>query len=178
MKNCFPACIFSIIQATLKSNGKLVFALQFLQGIMTSPVVGRMKEPTQFSRVPTIIKSTYSFLDYLQLLIASSVFESTSSCPKYLQLSRVPPVVESTSSCPKYLQLSRVPSAVESTSSCPKCLQLSRVIFVRLGASYSALDIIHSLIEWKFECDCSSQPPLQFAYAPYQLTKRFCSNIS
>ena len=129
MKHCFPACIFSIIQATLKSNGKLVFALQFLQGIMGSPVVGSTKEPTQFSRVLTIIESTYSCrLDYLQLSIASSVVESASSCPKYLQFSRTSPVVESTSSCREHIQLSKVPPVVESTSSCPKYLQLSRAL--------------------------------------------------
>ena len=49
MQNCFSACILFIIQATSKSDGKLVSALQFLQGIMGSP------EHLQLSRVPTII---------------------------------------------------------------------------------------------------------------------------
>ena len=59
---------------------------------MGSPVVGsadscRGHLRLRLSGVPTVIERTYSCLDYLQLLRASSVVESSFSYPKYPQLS-------------------------------------------------------------------------------------------
>ena len=126
MQNCFSACIFSIIKATSKSDGKLVLALQFSQVIMLSPVVG--STGLQLSRAPPVVRSTYSCLEHPQL----------SRVPTIIGLP--PTVVESISSCREHLQLSRAPSVVQSTSSCQEYkleehLELSGVIFVRLGES-------------------------------------------
>ena len=63
---------------------KLVFAPQYLQGIMG-----------QLSRAPPVVPSTYS-------------------CREHPQLSRVPTITESTYGCLDYLQLARTPSAVQS----------------------------------------------------------------
>ena len=135
MKNCFPACVSSIIRATSKSCGKLVFALQFLQGI-TGVVesTDSCREHLQLSGVPTVVESTHSCPEYLQLSKEPTVVWTTYSCGEHLELLRALSVIQGTSSCREHLQLSRVPPVVESTSSCPKYLQLSRVIFVRLGA--------------------------------------------
>ena len=119
MQNCFSACIFSVIQATSKSDRKLVFALQFLQGITGSPVVGSISscpEYLQLLRASTVVQSTHNYRKHLQLSGLPTVVESTFSCPKYLQLSKVPPAVGSTSSFPEYLQLWRAHPAVLSTS--------------------------------------------------------------
>ena len=89
---------------------------------------------------------TYSCRKHPQLSGVSkepTVVWTTYSCREHLQLSRAPPVVQSTSSCQEHLQLSRVPPAVENTSTCPKYLQLSRVIFVRQGASYLCTVLIN-----------------------------------
>ena len=134
MRNCFPAFIFCVIQATSKSDGKFIWFLHhnFLQGIMGSPVVGSTdscREHLRLSGVPTVVESTHSCPEYrknLQLSGLPTAVESTFSYPKYPQLSRAPPLVQSTSSCREHLQLSRAPPVVESTSSCPKYLQLSR----------------------------------------------------
>ena len=152
MRNCFSAFIFSVIQATSKSDGKLVFALQFFErhhGISScrehlqlsrapSSCQGQVpavvesthscqeyRKNLQLSGVPTAVESIFSCREHLQLSKVPPAVESTSTCPKYLQ-SRTPPVVESTSSCREHLQLSKVSPVVESTSSCPKYLQLSR----------------------------------------------------
>ena len=148
MRNCFPAFIFSVIQATSKSDGKLFFALQFfckaswdLQLSGLPPVVEstlQLSGPGTCScqeyrknlllpglRIPTPVESIFSCREYLQLSKVPPAVESTSTCPKYLQLSRTPPVVESTSSCPKYLQLSRAPPVVQSISSCPVVQSIS-----------------------------------------------------
>ena len=134
MRNCFPAFIFSVMQATSKSDGKLVFPFQFFA---RHHGISSCREHLQLSRapsscpgpVPTVVESTHSCQEYrknLQLSGLPTAVESIFSCQEHLQLSKVPPAVESTSTCPKYLQLSRTPPVVESTSTCPKYLQLSR----------------------------------------------------
>ena len=171
MGNCFRAFIVSVIQATLKSDGKLVFTPQFFarhHGISSCREHLQLsKAPSSCREHPPVVESTlqlsgpgtYSCRKHPQLSgvskeptvvwttyrlsRASSVVKSTFSYPKYLQLSRAPPVVQSTSSCREHLQLSRVPPAVENTSTCPKYLQLSRVIFVRQGASYLCTVLIN-----------------------------------
>ena len=140
MKNCFPAFIFSVIQATSKSDGKLVFALQFFAGHhgisscrehrqLSRPGTYSCRKHPQLSGVskePTVVWTTYSCRGHLQLSRAPSVIQSTPSCREHLHLSKVPPVVENTSSSREHLQLSKVSPVVDSTSSCPKYLQLSR----------------------------------------------------
>ena len=133
MRIFFPHSYFCVIQATSKSDGKLVFAPQFLQGIMGSPVVGSTdscREHLRLSGVPTVVESTHSCPEYrknLQLSGLPTAVESIFSCREHLQLSKVPPAVKSTSTSPKYLQLSRAPPVVQSIFSCPEHLQLSKV---------------------------------------------------
>ena len=135
MRNCFPAFVFSVIQAASKSNGKLVFALQFFA---RHHGISSCREHLQLSRapsscpglVPAVVESTHSCQEYrknLQLSELPTAVESIFSCREHLQLSKVPPAVKSTSTCPKYLQLSRTPPVVESISSCREHLQLSKV---------------------------------------------------
>ena len=142
MGNCFPAFIFSVIQATSKSNGKLVFTPQFFARYHG---ISSCREHFQLSRapsscpgpVPTVVESTHSCQEYRKNLklsglptaveSASSVVENTFSYPKYPQLSRAPPLVQSTFSCREHLQLSRAPPVVQSISSCREHLQLSEV---------------------------------------------------
>ena len=90
MRNCFPAFIFSVIQATSKSDGKLVFLHYNFR------------------------KASWN----LQLSGAPTVVERTSSCPGYLQLSKAPTVVQSMYNYRTSLQLSGLPTAVESIFSC------------------------------------------------------------
>ena len=78
------------------------------------------------SKEPTVVWTTYSCREHLQLSKAPSVIQSTPSCREHLHLSKVPPVVENTSSCREHLHLSKVSPVVENTSTCPKYLQLSR----------------------------------------------------
>ena len=135
MGNCFPAFIFSIIQATSKRDGKLVLTPQFFA---RHHGISICREHLQLSRapsscpgpVPTVVESTHSCQEYrknLQLPGLPTAVESIFSCREHLQLSKVPPAVESTSTCPKYLQFSRAPPVVRSISSCREHLQLSKV---------------------------------------------------
>ena len=151
MRNCFLAFIFSVIQATSKSDGKLVSALQFFarhHGIfscrgappvaestlqLSGPGTYSCRKHPQLSGVskeppeePTAVWTTYNCREHLQLSRALSVIQSTPSCQEHLHLSKVPPVLEITSSSREHLHLSKVSPAVESTFSYPKYPQLSR----------------------------------------------------
>ena len=193
MRNCFPAFIFCVIQATSKSDRKLVFALQFFA---RHHGISSCREHRQLSRAPPVVRGTYSCRKHPQLSGVSKeptvvwttyscrehlkFVESTSSYPKYSQLSRAPPVVqrppvvESTSSCPKYLQLSRAPPVVQSTSSCREHLQLSKVSPVIENISscreYLHLSKVPPVVESDF---CQTGSVIHFTATPSPSTTPF-----
>ena len=97
---------------------------------LSGPGTYSCRKHPQFSGVskePTVVWTTYSCREHLQLSRAPSVIQSTPSCREHLHLSKVPPVVENASSCREHLQLSKVSPVVENTSSCREHLQLSKV---------------------------------------------------
>ena len=123
-----------VVESTLQLSGPGTYSCrkhpQF-SGVSKEPTVVwttySCREHLQLSRAPSIIQSTPSCREHLHLSKVPPVVENASSCREHLQLPKVSPVVESTSSCPKYLRLSKVSPVVESTSSCPKYLHLSKV---------------------------------------------------
>ena len=125
-----PTVVESTLQLSRPRYLQLLKHPQF-SGVLKEPTVVwttySCREHLQLSRAPSVIQSTPSCRDHLHLSKVPPVVKNTSSCREHLQLSKVPPVVQSTSSCPKYLQLSKVPPVVESTPSCREHLHLSKV---------------------------------------------------